>query len=140
MTAVLHKPRKYLVLGLGMTIGFAGIAAVFILRGDWGGVVFLMVAVVGLSITAEYLRDRHILGGETLRTRGSEVRFADLRNVRYVPQLWVRLRTPHEVVRVSLRLVGIDAFAKALLAVAPEGSMNLATRAALESAAGGLTP
>ncbi len=136
MTVILHKPRKYLALGLGMTIGFAGVAAAFILRGDWGGVVFLMVAVVGLSITAEYLRDQHILGGETLRTRGSEIRFADLTHVRYIPRLWVRLRTPHEVVRVSLRLVGIDAFAKALLAAAPEGSMSPATRAALEAAGG----
>ena len=135
MTVLLHKPRKYLALGLGMTVGFAAVAAIFILRGDWGGVVFLIGAVVGVSITAEYLRDRYDFDGQTLRSRGVDLRLADLCNVRYVPQLWLRLRTPREVVRVSLRLIGINSLVKTLLAAAPDGSMSRATRAALDTVA-----
>jgi hypothetical protein len=150
---ILRHPRTILVVGVLCGGGFGVIAILSALFPGKDGsplisLVFVGFALLGAVILVEYIRVRHRLEPAGLRyqtftgKRGL-LEWSELACVSYSPSMkWFRLDGSRgEVVRVSASLMGLPAFASAVLKHVPSNKIESATtREILEQTSNGNPP
>lgn len=145
----LKPPKSILIVGGGFSLFFSGMAVHSNVYGrTWGTTAVLLgIAAMSLLLVLEYIVARHRVSGIGMNYgrwfgRRRDLRWADLRSVRYSPLLrWFRLETAGgEVARISAMLMGLPEFAHLLLRHAPAESIDEETVAILRATAAGNPP
>jgi hypothetical protein len=148
----LAHPRSTLIIGVGCSLVFSGIAlASAIWPGKTGSpgisLSFLGFAGLGVPLILDYRNGRHTLTADGLRYGrmwggGGTLRWREVRRLRYsAAWKWFRLEGPDgQVVRISAMLQGLPEFARAVLAQVPAAAIDPETRPVLEATAQGNPP
>lgn len=148
----LRHPKSTLIVGL-VCFGFFAALTVFTIVTDnktatwWTTAIFAALAAMSVPPVLDYFMAKHRVSGDGLQYRKmlgrtGFVEWISVRNVRYDFMMkWFRLETNcGEVVRVSVMLMGLPEFARALLNGAPNESMDDVTRGILLATAKGNPP
>jgi hypothetical protein len=148
----LHHPPSTLIIGLACFLLFAGIAVISNVFANatttWlTTTVFVGFALLVLSVIGDYFAARHEISAEGLRygrliSSGGHIRWAELKSLRFSTAMkWFRLESQSgTVVRVSVMLMGLPAFAQLLLAHAPREAIEKDALPILQSTAEGNPP
>jgi hypothetical protein len=148
----LHHPPSTLIIGLACFLLFAGIAVISNVFANatttWlTTTVFVGFALLALSVIGDYFAARHEISAEGLRygrliSSGGHIRWAELKSLRFSTAMkWFRLESQSgTVVRVSVMLMGLPAFAQLLLAHAPREAIEKDALPILQSTAEGNPP
>ena len=151
-TGTLAHPRSTLILGLVCTGFFLACAVGSVLlpgprRPAFIPYFFLGFAALGVPMILDWRNARHTLvpGGLRYRTmlgHGGDLRWADVRKLRYSPSSkWFRLDLADgRAVRISAMLTGLPAFARAALAEVDPGAIDAESRRVLDATAVGELP
>ncbi len=150
--ALLYHPTSTLIVGLVTGGLFLGIAVLSYLFPNTTGslaitLFFAAFALLGAVLVLEYVRVRHCLesGGlsyQKLFGKGGRLRWNEVARVHYSETAkWFRIVTVNgEVVRVSVMLVGLPQFARAVLDEIPPERIDPETKPVLEKTAAGFPP
>ena len=148
----LRHPPSTLIIGLVCFLFFAGIAVISNVYANatttWlTTTVFVGFALLALPIVGDYFAARHEVSEEGLRYgrlfgSGGQVRWADLKSVRFSAAMkWFRLESQSgTVVRVSVMLMGLPVFAQVLLVHTPSEAIEGDTLPVLRMTAEGNPP
>jgi Bacterial PH domain len=148
----LQHPPSTLIIGLACFLFFAGIAVVSNVFANatttWlTTTVFVGFALLALPILGDYFAARHEVSEEGLRYgrlfgAGGQIRWADLKSVRFSPAMkWFRLESQSgTVVRISVLLMGLPVFAQLLLVHTPPEAIESSTLPVLRMTAEGNPP
>jgi hypothetical protein len=146
----LRHPKVIAIIGLVCGVPFLGaaVASSFAVSAKewWVPLVFVAFAGLGGWLFYEYLRVRIELnaGGFAYRTALSEgtARWSEVRAIAWSPSMsWFVLTLDGDrTLRVSVLLLGLDRFAKALLESSGAATMSAETRSVLNQTAAGNPP
>jgi hypothetical protein len=146
----LKPPKSMPIIGGVLFLLFSGMAvhSNVYRAATWGTTAVLLgIAAMSLLLVLEYIVDRHRVSESgmdyrRLSGRRRDLRWADLRSVRYSPFMrWFRLETAGgEVARISAMLAGLPEFAHLLLRHAPAESIDEETMVILRATAAGNPP
>jgi hypothetical protein len=150
--SVLRYPRGTLVVGVVCSVFFLSLALLSILFPGKDGsptisLVFVGFAFLGAPLIVEYYRVVHYLekGGirySSLISSPGFLPWSDIKSVRYAPSLkWFRIEgRDGRIIRVSVMLMGLPEFARAVLSAVSESRIEPAARSLLERTAEGHPP
>ncbi len=150
--ALLYHPTSTLIVGLVVGGLFLAIAVLSYLfpnnTGSLGiSLFFAGFALLGAVLVVEYFRVRLCLepGGLTYQRlfgKGGRLRWNEVARIQYSQSAkWFRLVTNNsEVVRVSVMLVGLPEFARAVLDEVPPEKIDTGSKSVLEQTAAGHPP
>src|SRR5262245_24054620 len=148
----LAHPPSTLIMGLVCFVFFAGIAVASNVFANetttwWTTAIFIGFAGASGLMIADYVRARHHVSEDglayrTLTGARRDLRWSELRSVRYAPALkWFRLETQSgDVARISVMLMGLPEFARLLLAHSSKGAVEPPTLEILQATADGHPP
>ena len=148
----LRHPPSTLIVGVVCFAFFAGIAVVSSVVPNetttwWTTAIFVGFALLSAPLMVDYVVARHHASDTGLTYRKllggpKQVRWAELREVRYAPAMkWFRLETEAgDVVRISAMLTGLPEFARLLLAHTPRTVIAAPTLEILVATADGRPP
>jgi len=148
----LRHPKSTLIMGLVCFVFFAALTVITVVTDNktatwWTTAIFAVLAGMSAPPVLDYFMARHRVSGEGLQYRkllgqSGFVEWASLRNIRYNFMMkWFRLETTSgQVVRISVMLMGLPEFARALLDGASDESMDEVTRKLLLATAKGNPP
>ena len=148
----LRHPVSTLIIGLACFLLFAGIAVISNVFANkttswWTTAIFAGFALLALPVIGDYFAARHEVSQEGLRFgrligSGGFLRWDELKSVRFISSMkWFRLESQSgTVVRVSVMLMGLPAFAQMLLANARSEAIDPTTQTILQATAEGNPP
>lgn len=150
--SVLRHPRSTLVVGVvcsGFFLALAVLSSLFPGKDGSPAISLLFVgfACLGAPLIVEYYRVVHHLeeGGirySPLISTPGFLPWSDIKSVRYAPSLkWFRIEgRDGRIIRVSVMLMGLPEFARAVLSEVPGSRIDPAARGLLERTAEGHPP
>jgi hypothetical protein len=148
----LRHPVSTLTIGLAGFLLFAAIAVISNVFANkttswWTTAIFVGFALLALPVVGDYFAARHKVSPEGLHYgrligAGGFLRWDELKSVRFSWSMkWFRLQSQSgTIVRVSLMLMGLPAFAQLLLAHAPREAIEKDVLPLLQSTAEGNPP
>jgi hypothetical protein len=148
---LIRHPSSTLIFGVLGFIFFAGLGLVSIGAGTITGwlmtALFFACVLFCVVLIADFFLSRHWLvdGGlehRQLTKRRRRIEWADVTSVRFSSlNKWFVIETERgHVARISAMMIGLPAFANAVLAHVPESAIDEETRALLVNVAGGVLP
>jgi hypothetical protein len=150
--SVLRYPQSILILGIVCSVFFLSLSLLFFLFPGRDGsptisLMFIGFAFLGAPLIVEYYRVMHHLeeGGirylPLISTPGF-LPWSDIKSVRYAPSLkWFRIEgRDGRIIRVSVMLMGLPEFARAVLREVPEIRIDPVAKDLLQQTAAGYPP
>ena len=150
--SVLRYPRSILILGAVCSIFFLSLALLSLLFPGKDGspaisLIFVGFAFLGAPLIVEYYRVVHHLAEGGIRyspliSTPGFLPWSAIKSVRYAPSMkWFRIEgRDGRIIRVSVMLMGLPEFARAVLREVPESRIDPSARGLLERTAEGHPP
>ena len=148
----LQHPISTLIIGVVGFLLFTAIAVASNVFANsttswWTTAIFVGFALLALPVVGDYFAARHDVSDEGLRYSrlvgsGGYIRWVEIKKVRFSDAMkWFRLESESgEVVRLSIMLMGLPEFARALLAHTPRESIEKNALPVLQATAEGNPP